>query len=262
MNPRDPSPGVPPGHTPGHPSEGRDVHVEPVRRGLHPLVATAAVAVILVSAIAGASMLGWLPGVGASAHDREQAREKRELARAEEAAASGVVPPPPEPAKIVAGTPAAAPANKPATGVAAAPPKTAPPKVAPPKVAQAPMQPAFCGNCGVVETTREVRVNTGGSSGADPNNLIGTIGGAAAGGLVGHQFGGGHGKDALTILGALGGALAGREVQERMRTPDTRVQYELRVRMEDGSTRTFHTDTLRFAAGDHVRVVDGQLRAR
>ncbi|WP_448208622.1 RT0821/Lpp0805 family surface protein [Azospirillum sp. sgz302134] len=41
---------------------------------------------------------------------------------------------------------------------------------------------------------------------------IGTLGGAAAGGLIGSQFGGGSGKLLATGLGVLAGAFAGREL--------------------------------------------------
>src|SRR3954469_22786930 len=40
-------------------------------------------------------------------------------------------------------------------------------------------------------------------------NLIGSLGGAAVGGLLGNQFGGGSGKGLLTAVGVVGGALAG-----------------------------------------------------
>lgn len=41
---------------------------------------------------------------------------------------------------------------------------------------------------------------------------IGTLGGAAAGGLLGSQFGKGSGKIALTALGVAGGAFLGNEI--------------------------------------------------
>jgi uncharacterized protein YcfJ len=47
------------------------------------------------------------------------------------------------------------------------------------------------------------------------HNLVGAAGGAALGGLLGHQFGGGNGKTALTLLGALGGGLAGDGIGEQ-----------------------------------------------
>ncbi|WP_407692542.1 outer membrane lipoprotein [Ramlibacter aquaticus] len=76
-----------------------------------------------------------------------------------------------------------------------------------------------------------------------------------AGGLLGHQMGGGNGKAALTVLGALGGAFAGNEVEKTARAT---TEYEVQVRMEDGSVRTVR-QSQPIAAGTHVRVNNGSL---
>lgn len=39
----------------------------------------------------------------------------------------------------------------------------------------------------------------------DENRIAGSVLGAVAGGVIGHQFGGGRGKDVATVVGALGG---------------------------------------------------------
>ncbi|EFL9766277.1 glycine zipper 2TM domain-containing protein [Escherichia coli] len=39
----------------------------------------------------------------------------------------------------------------------------------------------------------------------DENRITGSVLGAVAGGVIGHQFGGGRGKDVATVVGALGG---------------------------------------------------------
>lgn len=44
---------------------------------------------------------------------------------------------------------------------------------------------------------------------AQANCAVGTVGGAALGGLVGNQFGGGSGKTVMTVLGATAGGVAG-----------------------------------------------------
>jgi uncharacterized protein YcfJ len=49
----------------------------------------------------------------------------------------------------------------------------------------------------------------GGPLSASKGNIIGSIAGAAGGGLLGNQFGGGAGKGVMTGLGVVGGALAG-----------------------------------------------------
>ena len=45
----------------------------------------------------------------------------------------------------------------------------------------------------------------------DDHNVVGTVGGALAGGVVGHQFGKGTGRTLATVGGAAGGAYLGNE---------------------------------------------------
>jgi surface antigen len=53
-----------------------------------------------------------------------------------------------------------------------------------------------------------------------PKQTIGTLGGAAAGGLLGAQFGSGTGQLVGVALGALGGAFLGSEIGKTMDTVD------------------------------------------
>jgi len=70
--------------------------------------------------------------------------------------------------------------------------------------------------------------------------------------VIGKQFGKGRGSDALAILGAIGGAVAGHQVEKSVRS--TKV-YEVRVKMEDGSTRSMTQASLpAWRNGDRVRV--------
>lgn len=55
----------------------------------------------------------------------------------------------------------------------------------------------------------------------DENRITGSLLGAVAGGVIGHQFGGGHGKDIATVAGALGGGYAGNQIQGSMQDNDT-----------------------------------------
>lgn len=55
----------------------------------------------------------------------------------------------------------------------------------------------------------------------DENRIAGSVLGAVAGGVIGHQFGGGRGKDVATVVGALGGGYAGHQVQGAMQDNDT-----------------------------------------
>lgn len=209
--------------------------IENPRRGLHPLVAAAAIAVIVMCAVGVAAVMGWLPSPSANPHADAPVGgvgpESANLAPAPQAA----VPPAPAPAPAQTGRPASAAAPRPA--------------------APAPAQQA-CQSCGVVESVRQVQVPVKDNS----DHLVGTIGGGVVGGVVGNQFGGGSGKTALTVLGAVGGALAGREVERNIRQQQTVTHYELTVRMGDGSARQFRSaQPFAFASGDRVRVENNQL---
>lgn len=47
----------------------------------------------------------------------------------------------------------------------------------------------------------------------DPHRVTGTVIGAVAGGLIGHQIGGGKGKDLATVGGAVAGGVVGHKIQ-------------------------------------------------
>jgi len=55
----------------------------------------------------------------------------------------------------------------------------------------------------------------------DEHQIVGSVIGAVAGGLLGNQVGGGSGKKIATVAGALGGGYAGNRVQEGMQERDT-----------------------------------------
>ncbi|MTH47236.1 glycine zipper 2TM domain-containing protein [Intestinirhabdus alba] len=55
----------------------------------------------------------------------------------------------------------------------------------------------------------------------DENRIAGSVLGAVAGGVIGHQFGGGRGKDVATVVGALGGGYAGNQIQGAVQENDT-----------------------------------------
>ncbi|MFF7059262.1 glycine zipper 2TM domain-containing protein [Achromobacter spanius] len=208
------------------------------RSGLHPLVAAAAIAVIVMCAVGVAAVMGWLPSPSANPHaDTPVVEAGPEGANL--APAPGEQPAPQQAQQSAPQTQQARPAS------ASAPRAAAP---APAKQA--------CQSCGVVETIRQVQVPVKDNS----DHLVGTIGGGVVGGVVGNQFGGGSGKTALTVLGAVGGALAGREVERNIRQQQTVTHYELTVRMSDGSARQFRSaQPFAFASGDHVRVENNQL---
>lgn len=55
----------------------------------------------------------------------------------------------------------------------------------------------------------------------DEHQIVGSVLGAVAGGLLGNQVGGGNGKKIATVAGAVGGGYAGNKVQEGMQGRDT-----------------------------------------
>ena len=107
---------------------------------------------------------------------------------------------------------------------------------------------ALCATCGVVESVNAVQEKGEGSGVVRSRRWLG--------GVVGNQVGGGNGKTAMTVLGAIGGGLAGHEVEKRVRS-ETR--YDVRVRMEDGSSRVFH-QAQSIAVGTRVVAEGGALR--
>ncbi len=92
---------------------------------------------------------------------------------------------------------------------------------------QAMAAPPPCMDCGVIASI--VPVTQPGQAGA-----VGTLGGAAAGGLLGNQFGHGSGKTAMTVAGVIGGAFAGRAVEQQVNTTTV---FQVAVNMEAGGQR-------------------------
>lgn len=225
------------------------------RQRLHPLVATAAGAVIVASLAATAAITGVFPK--ASSTNAQNAQTQAALIASQPAVDTA--------AAASAALAAQQAAQQPQQTVAQAAPKptshqttrhhhktSAAPQ--PPQYAQQPypqqQQSTYCASCGTVASIVPVRT-AGTSSG------LGAIGGAAAGGLVGNQFGRGNGRTAMTIIGALGGGLAGNAVEKQVRSE---TDYQVQVQMQDGSTRTFtYHNPPPFGQGQRVRVENGTL---
>lgn len=113
--------------------------------------------------------------------------------------------------------------------------------------------PSYCPTCGTVMSIQAMEVSP-------PTTGLGGLGGAAAGGLVGNQFGRGRGRTAMTVLGALGGAMAGNAVEQGL---NRRVVYRMVVGFEDGTRQTFTQDQpFPFGEGEGVRMVNGMLYRR
>lgn len=110
--------------------------------------------------------------------------------------------------------------------------------------------PAVCNSCGTVQGVQEISNNGEGTG-------LGAVAGGVLGGLLGSQIGGGNGKKAMAVLGAVGGAFAGHETEKRVRAEK---QYQISVRFDDGSTRSFtETEAPPVHSGDRVRLENGRL---
>ncbi|MDE2600424.1 MAG: glycine zipper 2TM domain-containing protein [Rhodocyclaceae bacterium] len=108
----------------------------------------------------------------------------------------------------------------------------------------------LCASCGTVESVRLIERKGSGSG-------LGAVAGGVAGALIGNQFGGGSGRTVMTIAGAGGGAYAGNEIEKNMNKTSA---YQIKVRMADGSMRTFsQREVPRMNSGDRVRIANGSI---
>lgn len=109
--------------------------------------------------------------------------------------------------------------------------------------------PPVCRECGTVESVREIATQGEGTG-------LGAVAGGVLGGVLGHQVGRGTGKDLATIAGAVGGAFAGNQVEKNVRTNK---QYEVAVRFDDGTVRSYTLANTSWHTGDRVRLANGNL---
>lgn len=108
---------------------------------------------------------------------------------------------------------------------------------------------AVCNHCGIVESVTPVPIQ-------NKSTGVGAVAGGVVGGVVGNQVGKGSGNTAATVLGAIGGGIAGNEIEKRQRTSTV---YRVKVRMDDGTVRTFTRET-DVPTGSRVEVRDGEMR--
>ena len=93
---------------------------------------------------------------------------------------------------------------------------------------------AACATCGVVDGYSIVKVQ-------GQNNGVGAVAGGLGGALVGSQIAGRSNHTLGGIVGAIGGGLIGNAVETHQRTI---TEYDVRVRMADGSIRTVRQSTV------------------
>lgn len=207
----------------------------PQRNRIHPLVAGAAVAVILASTTGIAAMTGLLPTSHAVT---EPALPTTTATTAAQVASVPVAAPQPALAPVQRTAQQAAPARPPVHHTHR-PSTTEAPNYANNQGYQAtynnpaPRPVAADPYAGEVVAINTVQT-------PEPTTGLGALGGAVAGGLVGNQIGGGRGKILTTIAGAVGGGLAGNGIEHAVRKQTT---YEVQVRMQDGSYRNFSYQT-------------------
>jgi outer membrane lipoprotein SlyB len=83
------------------------------------------------------------------------------------------------------------------------------------------------------------------------------VGGAVVGGVLGRSLGGSSHRTAGTVVGAAGGAVAGHMIEKKAREGKA---FEIGVRFDDGSTRTFTQDSHpSWQQGSRVKLVNGAL---
>jgi outer membrane lipoprotein SlyB len=147
----------------------------------------------------------------------------------------------PAPAKVAKPKPQPAPSRQPTQQMA----QSQSPSYTPVETTRA----AVCATCGTVESVQAVKEKGQGTG-------LGAVGGAVVGGLLGNQVGGGNGKKVMTVVGAVGGGLAGHEAEKHVRATTA---YDVQVRMEDGSVRSFRRAEP-MSVGTRVTVEGNSLR--
>jgi outer membrane lipoprotein SlyB len=205
-------------------------YTTPVKGQTHPMMIIAAIAVVLFCLAGTAAIMGWIPSsIGSNTKGELSDADRAALASQMQAA-----PPAQQPLQPIPQTAPRAPAEPPLQVAAAAPAKN------------------WCSNCGNVESVREITTRAQGSG-------LGAAGGAVLGGLLGNQVGSGHGRQLATVAGAVGGAVVGNQVDGNMKANHS---YEIKVRLDDGSSRTFHQQsTPGWRTGDRVKIVNGALHS-
>ncbi|MCC8403556.1 glycine zipper 2TM domain-containing protein [Paraburkholderia sp. MMS20-SJTN17] len=221
----------------------------PQRSRIHPLVAGAAVAVILASATGIAAMTGVLPTSRAVTAPATQATPV-----AAHIASAPVASRQPNVEQRMSREEAPAqPRVHHHPGVSTQqPPRYANNDAYPSSAQPAPRPVAVDPNAGEV-----VAVNT--LQEPEPTTGLGAVGGAVAGGLLGNQLGAGRGRVLATIAGAVGGGLAGNGIEHAVRKATS---YQVQVRMQDGSYRNFNYSTQPpVQVGERVHVSGDALSA-
>ncbi|MGF6761477.1 MULTISPECIES: glycine zipper 2TM domain-containing protein [Paraburkholderia] len=236
-------------------------------RRIHPLVATAAGAVIIASLAATAAITGLFPKASSNGAQTDQTQAAQVTSQPSQQVVDSAAPAnpntyaqqqQPQAQPTQAQAPADAQTQQPQPAPVAAAPTPAQAQYAQQQqqsgqyAQQPPPQPAYCASCGTVVAISAVRQEGHGTG-------VGAVGGAVVGGLVGNQFGGGVGRGAMTVLGAVGGGFAGNAVEKNIRSTTA---YSVHVRLESGKNRYFtYHEAPPFQQGERVHIENGALVA-
>ncbi|MFZ6850007.1 glycine zipper 2TM domain-containing protein [Undibacterium sp. RuRC25W] len=216
---------------------------------IHPLVAGAAVSVILASLVGVAAMTGILPSSNSTTkQDVASATSASNVASTAVAiSASGAAVPA---SSVGANLP---PSEQQAVGTVATSTIRQNNASNASQSQNSPQAQKVCQSCGIVESIRAVEQQEAQSSG------LGAVAGAVLGGVLGHQVGNGNGRTLATVAGAVGGGYAGNAVEKRTHTNTV---YEVKVKMDNGHYRTFNsTAQPTYHEGEHVHINHGNVVA-
>ncbi|MDC9592047.1 glycine zipper 2TM domain-containing protein [Xenorhabdus sp. IM139775] len=105
---------------------------------------------------------------------------------------------------------------------------------------------------GTILSVRPVKIK--GNQAGDPN-MLGLIGGAVLGGLLGNTVGGGSGQKLATAAGAIAGSMAGQGIEG---TLNQTKGVELEIRMDSGKSVIVvqKLDNVVFNRGQRVRIAN------
>ena len=106
---------------------------------------------------------------------------------------------------------------------------------------------------GTVESVRAARLT-------EDKPIVGTVAGAALGGLLGNSIGHGGGRAAATVIGAVGGGIAGNAIERHATAQDGQ---EIVIRLDSGTTiAVVQGGAQGFETGQRVRVLTGPKGSR
>jgi len=232
---------------------------------MHPLVATAAVAVIIASLTAVAAITGVLP-ISKATQGSTDPNVAAQSSTAPAASAPLALAAPGQTTQPNQAAPYPAQNGAPYPAQGAYPTQNAMPPQAPARQpSYAERAPSANPSYAQTQPRQSVSPYAGRVTSITPITTqgketgLGMIGGAVVGGLLGNQIGRGNGRTLATVGGAVAGGYGGH-VAENYYSRDT--QYRVNVRMDNGTNRSFtYKAAPGFQAGERVHIENGTLVA-